>query len=71
MTPEQAAAFVNGQTAIMLIELHGMIAENSMRMRYDQAPAYTQSAFDEMTKRWEPVLGYNAILDLFSRSNNP
>lgn len=65
MTPEQKAAFINAQTALLNCEVAGMIAENQARQRNGYALAYTEEAFDFIYKKYEPVLGYNAIIQCF------
>lgn len=62
MTEELKAAFINAQTAMMQVELGGMIAENQHRMNCGNSIAYGEEAFIELQKRFEPVLGYNALV---------
>ena len=70
MTPEQSAAFINAQTAMMLAELHGMIAENEWRKQCGNSIAYAEDGFAVMQKRWESVLGQKAIHDLFQQTTS-
>ena len=39
-----------------------MIAENQHRMNCGNSIAYGEEAFIELQKRFEPVLGYNALV---------
>lgn len=43
MTPEQKAAFINAQTAMMVAECEMMVAENMERERHGYALANAQS----------------------------
>jgi hypothetical protein len=70
MNPEQAAAFINAQTTLANIQLQGMLAENNHRANCGNSPAYGASQFIELEKVWEPILGYNAITQLFTQANN-
>ena len=68
MTPEQAAAFVNGQTAMMLAEIETMKAED--RRPADRAEPHSRAkAWAALSARWEHILGYNAITSLFQQTN--
>jgi hypothetical protein len=65
MTDEQKAAFVNSQTACMLVELEAMKAENAARAAGGDAPAYGVSAFHGLIDRYN--LGHNAVMSVFNR----
>lgn len=61
MTPEQAAAFINAQTAMLTIELAVLQAND--RNNPDQP--HTQQAYLDLYARYEGVLGHNAVLHLY------
>lgn len=61
MTPEQAAAFINAQVAMCLLELEGMKA----RDRCVPDHPYTEQAYLDLYQKYEFVLGHNAVLQLF------
>lgn len=69
MTPEQAAAYVNAQTALFLAELEGMKAENALSAHYQESPPYGHDQFVALNKRWQTVLGHNAVIALFQEAN--
>lgn len=66
MTPEQKAAFINAQTALCMAERAMMEAENNQRIHRGASLAYTDAAFGEFFKKWEPVLEYNAVIKFFN-----
>lgn len=66
MTPDQKAAFVIAQTEMMRVEMEIMRAENVERLRQNLAPANGPEQWAELNKRWEPILGYNALIQLFN-----
>lgn len=66
MTPEQKAAFVNAQTALMLCDLAGMQAENDQRKAVGSSMAYPEEAFVRLNEAWAPVLGRSALFQLFN-----
>ncbi len=65
MSPEQSAAFVFAQASMMNIEAEEMRAENAEREQRGASPAYGSTQWALFRERWEPVLGYNAILSLY------
>ena len=67
MTPEQRAAFINAQTCMMQAELAMMAAENTERDRNGYSLAYSGAEFSAFLARWEPVLGYNAVISFFQQ----
>ena len=64
-TPEERAAFVIAQTQMMIAERDVMIAENIEREQQGLSHAHGSQQWEEMRQRWEPVLGYNALLTFF------
>ena len=65
MTPEQKAALINAQTLLANAELMGMVAENQKRMSNRESLAYGEDSFSEFYKKWDSIIGYNAILEIF------
>ena len=66
MSINEKAAFVAAQVALCNAEMQLMLAENTERGCRGEAPAHGGKQWDEFIKRWEPVLGYNALLSFFS-----
>jgi hypothetical protein len=64
MSEEMKAAFVVAQCEMMRVELEGMLAENQHRMNTSGSIAYGEEAFEALRTRYEPVLGYNALMTL-------
>lgn len=69
MTPDQAAAFVNAQAALLACEVAGYQAENKRREHRGESLAYDGEAFDRLFQSYEGVLGHNAALTLFQQAN--
>lgn len=65
MTPEQKAAFINAQTQMMIAEREIMTAENIERDRKGYAPANGPDQWADFYNKWEPILGYNALINFF------
>ena len=55
---------VMAQIAFMNCELGGMSAENAIRAMRGEAPAYNEDAFYDVYRRYDPVIGFNAIVAL-------
>ncbi len=67
MTPEQAAAFVLSQTALLNAEVAGMLAENDYRLHRGETVAYRDEDFEEVRQKYQ--LGYNAVQQIFREAN--
>lgn len=65
MTPEQKAAFINTQSVMMLCEIQGMNAENQQRAILGESVAYWEDSFQDVSQKYNGILGYNAIIDFF------
>ena len=65
MTPEQKAAFINAQIALMNAEKEIMLSENYERERKGHAPAYGPEQWQAFYDKWEAILGYNAVTKFF------
>lgn len=62
MTPEQKAAFIMGQAAMLNAILAGMLSENQMRLHRGEAPAYTEEAFQRVIAEYS-ILSWNGALE--------
>lgn len=60
-------AQVIAQAALMSAEIAGMVAENQCRSNGGGPLAYDQAEFERVRKRYEDVLGYNAVITAFPR----
>jgi hypothetical protein len=69
MTPDQAAAFIQSQSQLMASERETMLAEDRERISQGLSPANGPEEWANHSKRWEPILGYNAVTMLFQQSN--
>lgn len=67
MTPEQAAAYVQSQTACLIGEIEAMKALNAHRESQGVAQAYNEAAFTEVVER--SGLGYNDVVGFFQEVN--
>lgn len=65
MTAEQRAAFVAAQAAMLNAEITAMVAENMERQALGRSMAYTEKQFDAVIRRYEGVLGHNAVVTFF------
>lgn len=68
MTHEQAAAFINAQTALLNARIAGMTAENMQRAAVGNSMAYDEEYFASVVREFEGVLGFNAVITLFGQS---
>ena len=66
MTDEQKAAYVNAQTALMLVELEAMKSENQARAFTNAAPAYPEIAFHTLQEKYG-FLQHNALYGFFQQ----
>ena len=65
MTNEQAAAFIQAQTALMNAEAERMKAANYEREMQGLSHAYGQEQWKDFIDEWQHVLGHNAVIELF------
>lgn len=65
MTPEQKAALINAQIAMMQAEMELMLSENFERERQGHAPANGPEQWKEFYDRWSVILGHNAVISFF------
>jgi len=63
VTPEQKAAFIIAQAAVLNATILGMEAENSMRAYRGEAPAYDETAFIHAVNA--SSCHHNAVLEFF------
>ncbi len=67
MTLEHQIVYVYGQIALMNAEIAAMQAENAIRQHRTEAPAYSGQAFFDVMKRYECVIGHNAVVGMLHR----
>jgi len=65
MTPEEKAALIAAQTQILAIEIQVMLAENAEREEQGYSPANGPEQWEALRRIWEPVLGYNSVIEFF------
>ena len=65
MTPEQKAAFIVAQAAMLNSLIAGMQAENAMRSHRGETPAYVEEDFFRLHQEYASVIGHNAVLEYF------
>jgi hypothetical protein len=68
MTPEQAAAFVQSQTACAMANIASMHAENRERELQGHTHAYGPDAFRSVPDQFG--IGHNAVVILFQEANS-
>lgn len=71
MTPEQAAAFIVAQAAMLNARIAGMVAENMQRAALGHSMAYGADEFFAVEREFDNYLGYNAVVALFHEANLP
>ena len=65
MTPEQKAAFINAQIALMMIEKEIMTAENIEREKQGLSHANGPQQWQDLYDNYAPIIGYNACYEFF------
>lgn len=70
MTPEQAAAYVEAQAALLKCRVAGMEAENQHRANVGWAVAYGDEAFEKTFEEFASLIGHNACIELFREANS-
>lgn len=70
MTPNQAAAFVIAQAAMMNARIAGMVAENQCRERRGDSPAFGEAEFAAVEQEYGGTLGHNAVIEIFRSANS-
>ncbi len=65
MNQNQAAAFIAAQAAILNCRVEALKAENQYRMACGHSPAYGEEAFRSVEVDFDPVISYNAIMQLY------
>ena len=63
MTPEQKAAYINGQVACALIEMESMKAENEAAKLRGDPPGYLRDDFLELIEKY--AIAHNSTLGIF------
>lgn len=77
MTPEQGAAFINAQAALLLTELEVLKAKDTMlaiqppdgRVEVIRNSGQHAREMEQLYQKYEGVLGYNAVIDFFGQIN--
>ncbi len=69
--PEMAVcvAYITAQTALLNTEVAGMLAENEQRALHGDSPAFGEEGFYEVQKRFEKLIGPDAIKALFEKAS--
>lgn len=65
MTPEQKVAFIQAQTALMLVELEGMKAANAPYISRGEHPIYGEGHFQELSAKYAH-LDHNLLVTFFN-----
>ena len=68
MTPEQAAAYVQAQTACAMADIASMHAENRVREQQDHTHAYGAEDFLAIPDHYQ--ISHNAVCELFREANS-
>ena len=63
MTPEQQAAFINGQVVCAQAEISAMVAENMQRQSLGHSMAYAEGAFMAVIEKY--CISHNAVITFF------
>lgn len=63
MTPEQKAAFIMAQAAVLNAEIAGMVAENIYRQACGKTIAYDEQAFEVLVGR--SSCHHNVVITFF------
>lgn len=63
MTPEQKAAYVVAQAALLLSEVAQMQAFNQFKP--DHLQGYGESSFENKIHEYQQIIGHNALMELF------
>jgi len=66
MTQEQKAAFIYAQAAMLKVELILLQAQIVVLKQDGFDPEAEVLAIEDLKTRWEPVLGYNAMIEFFN-----
>lgn len=67
MNSDQNIVYLYGQITLFNAEIAGMQAENAACLHHGLAPTYQDAAFKECIRRYECVIGHNAIIGSFHR----
>jgi len=65
MTPEQKAAYVMAQAALLNAKVASMQAENAVREQLGYAEAYGVKEWEDVLEKAQRVIGHNAIIKFF------
>lgn len=65
MTDEQKSALIVSQAALLNAEVAAFQAENTFRENQGHTIAHGEEEFSVLIARYEPVLSWNAVINLF------
>ena len=65
MAPEQKAAYILAQVALLSAEIAALQAENATRTGHLAGPLLDSREFDKVIERYKAVLDHNALITLF------
>lgn len=65
MNQNQAASFIAAQTALFNCRWNAMVAENQWQVKLYECPIFIMQDFKNLQMEFEPILGYNAIYQLY------
>lgn len=68
MTPEQKAAFIIAQAALLNAEIAGMMAENQAAIATGERPPFTLGDFRQVIAEQGGALGWNAVITFFGEN---
>ena len=60
MTPEEICTYINAQTACMLAEMYGMVADNEQRLHRGESMAWMKEDFVSLAEKY--CLTHNQII---------
>ncbi len=65
MTPNQGAAYIMAQAALLNARIASMEAANMARYHTGDSIAYDEKAFANVEREFEGILGINSVLTIF------
>lgn len=66
----ERAAYVMAQAALLQCRVAGMVAENQQRDHLDESVAYDDDAFLEVEREFQPLIGHEALVELFGKEGS-
>jgi hypothetical protein len=65
MTPNQGAAYIMAQAALLNAKIASMEAANMARYHTGERVAYDEKAFADVEQEFGDILGHNPVLAIF------